>query len=337
MRVGRSAFLLAVLMIVVPRLAGAAVVKDNLYGVKVVGSGTAWAVGNFGSIYHSANGGQTWDARESGTKNPLFSVDFADPLHGWIVGKSSTILATSDGGTTWKPQRSAIPPEKHLFKVVAVDARTVWVVGDWGAIAVTHDGGEHWEDRSISDDVVLYDVSFPDPDHGFVSGEFGTVLATRDGGRTWEKRVTGTEKTLFGLHFTTPETGWAVGIDGLLLRTRDGGDTWTVQRGVAQAEVLEELGFLEAMKNPGLYAVRVAGNQGVIVGDTGTVLVSSDGGESWTRLELPGKEGLAWLRDVSLSPEAEGVVVGAGGFALRVDRGVVTMPNGRRAIPADTP
>src|SRR5207249_5012400 len=270
----------------------AVVVKDNLYGVKAMSASEAWAVGNFGSIYHTTDAGKTWEARASGTKVPLFAVDFADAEHGWIVGKSSTILATADGGKTWKPEKSVIPPEKHLFNLKAIDARTVWVVGDWGAIATTHDGGATWEDRSLADDVVLYAVSFPDPEHGFIAGEFGTLLATADGGRTWEKRPVGTEKTLFGVSFATPEKGWAVGIDGLM-----------------------------------------AGQQGVVVGDTGNLMTTADGGETWTARELPEKQRLVWLRGVSLLPDGSaGFAVGAGGCMAAIDHGQIVLPaNGRRA------
>src|SRR5438046_3428774 len=144
----------------------------------------AWAVGNFGSIYHTADAGKTWEARDSGTKVPLFAVDFADAAHGWIVGKSSTILATADGGKTWKPEKSAIPPEKHLFNVKVIDARTVWVVGDRGAIATTRDGGATWEDRSMGDDVVLYPVALRDAQHGFIAGRVANLVATAAVGRS---------------------------------------------------------------------------------------------------------------------------------------------------------
>jgi photosystem II stability/assembly factor-like uncharacterized protein len=321
------------LALLLPAIVGAAVVKDNLYGVKALSPTDAWAVGNFGSIYRTTDGGQTWESHESGTRNPLFGIDFADADNGWAVGKSSLILHTADGGRTWKPQKSAISSEKHLFRVKAVDARTAWAVGDWGALTVTHDGGATWEDRSLGDDVVLNDVSFPDADHGFVVGEFGTVMATSDGGKTWEKRPTGTDKTLFGVYFATPDRGWAVGIDGLILRTTDAGRSWTVQRGVAHAEALDEVGFLDVMKNPGLYAVSVAGKSGIVVGDTGTILVSTDGGDTWSRLELPGQEGLSWLRDVSLLPGTQGFGVGAGGFAFRVDQGQVSVPRAA-GVPA---
>src|SRR2546425_9140467 len=128
---GRHAAALASIVagvLALPAGARAVVVKDNLYGVKAMSASEAWAVGNFGSIYHTADAGKTWESRESGTKVPLFAVDFAaGGQDGWIVGKGSLVLHSGDGGKTWKAQRSAIPPEKHLFNVHAVDARTVWV------------------------------------------------------------------------------------------------------------------------------------------------------------------------------------------------------------------
>src|SRR5437773_616085 len=229
---------IVVAVLALPAGAGTLAVKDNLYGVKAMSASEAWAVGNFGSIYHTADAGKTWEARDSGTKVPLFGIDFADAEHGWIVGKSSTILATADGGKTWKPEKSVIPPEK----------------------------------------------------------------------------------------------GWAVGIDGLILRTRDAGQTWEVQHGALAIESLEELGFLETLKNPGLYDVRMAGQQGVVVGDTGNLMTTADGGETWTARELPEEERLVWLRGVSLLPGGSaGFAVGARGFMAAIDHGQIALPaNGRR-------
>jgi photosystem II stability/assembly factor-like uncharacterized protein len=323
--------------------AHALVVKDNLYGVKAMSTSEAWAVGNFGSIYHTTDAGRTWTASDSGTKFPLFAVDFANAQDGWIVGKSGLILHTADGGKTWASQRCPIPPEKHLFNVKAVDARTVWAVGDWGAMTVTHDGGQTWEDRSLgtitvkveetpqrtmntlTDDVILYDVSFPDAQHGFVTGEFGTLLVTADGGKTWERREVGTEKTLFGVCFVSPDEGWTVGIDGLILHTRDGGRRWDVQHGAAEAGSIEDLGFLETLRNPGLYAVQVNGSYGVVVGDTGKLMISTDAGKTWTPRELPEKQRLVWIRSVSLLPGTQGFAVGANGFTAGLDHDRVVL------------
>jgi photosystem II stability/assembly factor-like uncharacterized protein len=330
-------------------LTHAAVLRDHLYGVKALSPTEAWAVGNYGAIYHTANGGQSWDPRDSGTKSPLFSIDFGDAQHGWAVGRSSEIRATADGGKTWSAQKSPLESSKHLFKVDAVDARTAWAVGDWGAVVVTTDGGATWQDRSLPklkvlagerpdrqenlvlEDVVLYDVSWPDAQHGYIVGEFATLLATADGGATWVKRTLPTEKTIFGVEFATPDEGWLVGIDGLVLHTTDAGRTFTVQHGNPQPATIDELAFNDALKNPGMYAVSVVGKTGIVVGDTGTILVSGDGGRSWTRRVLPDRERYSWLRDVSLVAGDTGVVVGAKGMSGAVRGGEITLSDGGKA------
>src|SRR5947208_7867186 len=80
------------------RPASSAVLRDNLYDVKAVDGREAWAVGNFGAIYHTADAGKTWQPRDGGTRFPLFGIDFAPragagpgegPGEGWIVGKAS--------------------------------------------------------------------------------------------------------------------------------------------------------------------------------------------------------------------------------------------------------
>ncbi|TMA64075.1 MAG: hypothetical protein E6J69_15980, partial [Deltaproteobacteria bacterium] len=73
---------------IVARPAAAVALRDNLYDVKALDAREAWAVGNFGAIYYTADGGKTWQPRESGTKSPLFGVDFAGRRDGWVVGKS---------------------------------------------------------------------------------------------------------------------------------------------------------------------------------------------------------------------------------------------------------
>jgi len=327
----------------------AAELRDNLFGVRALSATEAWAVGNFGVIQHTTDGGKTWREVDSGTRLPLFSIDFGDAQHAWAVGKSALVLRTEDAGKTWKTQTTPLSIEKHLFKVRAVDANTAWGVGDWGTIIATKDGGATWQDRSlgvtpvktesvpgrttttITDDIILYDVSFPDPQHGFIVGEFGTLLVTADGGATWMRREMPTEKTLFGADFDTPDRGWVVGMDGLVLRTDDGGHTWEVQHGKPETAGVEDINFRETLKNPGMYAVRVEGDYGVVVGDVGMVLTSSDGGRTWARRELPDEDRLVWLRDVSLAPGAGGFAVGAAGFDARVERADVVLPDGRRS------
>src|SRR5206468_704600 len=227
----------------------------------------------------------------------------------------------------------ALAVKDNLYGVKAMSASEAWAVGNFGSIYHTSDAGKTWEARDSGTKVPLFGIDFADAEHGWIVGKSSTILATADGGQSWEQHPVGTEKTLFGVSFATPEKGWAVGIDGLILRTRDGAQTWEVQHGTLAVGSLEELGFLETLKNPGLYDVSMSGQQGVVVGDTGNLMTTVDGGENWTARELPEKQRLVWLRGVSLLPDGSaGFAVGAGGFMAAIDHGQIVLPaNARRA------
>lgn len=301
-----------------PRAAHASKVVENLYAAKLIDSQNGYVVGAFGAVFHTSDGGRTWEAQKTPTQEYLFSVDFSSPQHGVAVGKDGTILTTEDGGATWTTRDSGT--ERNLFSVVYAAPQHVWAVGDWGTVLESKDGGATWSNRSLKDDVVLTSQSWPDEQHGFIAGEFGTVHRTEDGGATWKKTETGTDKTLFGVAFPTPQNGWAVGIDGIILRTKDGGATWALQRGNLTTGSLEALGFMEALRNPGLYDIRFANSTGYIVGDIGMMLVSSDGGETWTERKLPAEMSLFWLRGVSVAPDGHALVVGANGLTAIAEK-----------------
>ena len=77
-----------------------------------------WAVGDAGTIMHSADAGVTWQVQTSPTKVSLGSVQFVGATEGWAaggdsrdaggMGKSSNgvILHTTDGGAIWTVQAS---------------------------------------------------------------------------------------------------------------------------------------------------------------------------------------------------------------------------------------
>ena len=307
----------------VARASDTARIVENLYGAKLLDGQHGWVAGAFGAIYKTSDGGKTWAAQPTPTLDNLFSVDFSSPTDGVAVGKSGIILTTDDGGKTWIKRDSAT--QKNLFSVVYAAPKHIWAVGDWGAVVESTDGGATWADRSLNEDVVLTSQSWPDEQTGYLAGEFGTIEKTTDGGKSFGKVATGTEKTIFGVAFRTPKDGWAVGIEGLVMRTTDGGQTWQAQRGALEAQSLEQLGFLEAMKNPGLYDIRFTGDYGYIVGDIGMILVSTDRGETWTERKLPSEMSLFWLRGVSAASGDRALVVGSSGLAVTVEKDKVRL------------
>lgn len=188
---------------------------DDLYAVSAPSEQKVVAVGYWGAVYHSEDGGQTWAKGATGTKSLIYNVSMADEQRGWAVGQRGLILRTEDGGHTWEPQENVKQVQgTHLFGLHAVDANTAWAVGEWGTRIFTDDGGLSWQDRSLTidefhpqfvwlapvdqervrkgekvyEDVGLNDVyCLPRPSqHCWIAGEFGYIFRSENLGVAWE-------------------------------------------------------------------------------------------------------------------------------------------------------
>jgi hypothetical protein len=66
-----------------------------------------WIAGAPGTcVFHSPDGGQSWQVFRTEQTVPLRSLHFIDEYRGWAVGSLGTILHTRDGGQSWRVQRS---------------------------------------------------------------------------------------------------------------------------------------------------------------------------------------------------------------------------------------
>lgn len=72
--------------------------------VSVVGN-NVWAGGNSGALFHSIDGGETWNQRPlAGKTGTIVSIHFSDIQHGVVISDSGGRWSTSDGGVTWNRQ-----------------------------------------------------------------------------------------------------------------------------------------------------------------------------------------------------------------------------------------
>ncbi|MEX0839096.1 MAG: YCF48-related protein [Parvibaculum sp.] len=115
----------------------------------------------------------------------------------------------------------------------------------------------------------LFDVVF-DGARGVAVGSGGTVLESDDGGKSWTHGVRpDTELALLGV-VAKGDRRFVVGQSGQVFRST--GRAWT---------------SLESGTEERLFAVALGdGRSVVVVGAFGTILVSRDDGESWSRVEL---------------------------------------------------
>jgi photosystem II stability/assembly factor-like uncharacterized protein len=114
----------------------------NLYSISYGDADHVWAVGEFGIVIASSDGGVTWQQQHTPVENTLFGVRFIDAKRGWAVGVDSLILRTEDGGATWTVQHA--PTSQRSLYDVAVRGQNGWIVGDAGTVFKTSDGGATW-------------------------------------------------------------------------------------------------------------------------------------------------------------------------------------------------
>ena len=278
-----------------PVLAAAASASDVVYSVEsakaskslmldVVHAGKRLvAVGDRGHILYSDDQGTSWTQAKVPTRQLLTSVFFVDDQHGWAVGHDAQILASEDGGVTWTKQFEDLKRESPLLDVWFQDANSGFAVGAYGALLATSDGGKHWEDVSDrldnEDQFHLNGIAAVKDAGLFIVGEQGSMFRSADWGQTWEKLEGPYEGSLFGVIGTAQaNTLLAYGLRGNLFRSIDFGTTWepvelqatrgTLEFGLSGATLLDDGSI-------------------VIVGNGGSVVRSTDNGETFSVFNRP--------------------------------------------------
>ena len=152
-----------------------------------------WAVGQWGVIIATVDGGETWTLQRSDTSidQPLFSVYFKDAQHGWAVGLWSLLLATDDGGHTWKVSKLPPPPgggkaDRNLYRIFADRSGTLFIAAEQGVVLRSRDSGVTWEYRQTGNKGSLWTGTASADGTIFVGGLLGHLYRSRDGGDTWE-------------------------------------------------------------------------------------------------------------------------------------------------------
>lgn len=57
-----------------------------------------WAVGRYGLLLATRDGGKTWERQDAGTKQHLFRLEVLDSRTAWAMGHHGAVLATGSGG-----------------------------------------------------------------------------------------------------------------------------------------------------------------------------------------------------------------------------------------------
>lgn len=217
------------------RQAGSVPVSSTLTAVSFANAREGWAVGHWGVILHTADGGETWSVQRTDTAEdrPLFSVHFFNPSEGVAVGLWSLVLLTRDGGRHWEVVELPAPPEggkadRNLFKAFASPSGSLFVAAERGLVLRSDDRGQSWRYLSTGykgsfwSGLALADGTL------VVAGLRGTLYRSGDDGRTWASVTSGSKSSLTDL-VQVGDRLIGVGLDGVQVESTDRGHTfsWT--------------------------------------------------------------------------------------------------------------
>jgi photosystem II stability/assembly factor-like uncharacterized protein len=153
-----------------------------LYDVQFPTAQQGWAVGEFGVILATADGGKTWTVQKSPVETTLFGVHFTDAQNGWATGIEQVLLHTSDGGQSWR--KSEVPGRKGFvlgIYDVAVQGKIGWAIGDSGLLLRSTDGGETWTRVDLPIKLVGHwfrGIALTPGASGIIVGSEGEILLT---------------------------------------------------------------------------------------------------------------------------------------------------------------
>jgi photosystem II stability/assembly factor-like uncharacterized protein len=195
-----------------------------------------WAVGQWGVILATADGGETWTLQRSDTSidQPLFSVYFKDARHGWAVGLWSLMLETEDGGHTWTVAKLPPPPgaskaDRNLFHIFADRSGTLFIAAEQGLVLRSRDGGASWEYRQTGNKGSLWTGASSADGTVFVGGLLGHLYRSRDGGDTWEAIDSASTGSITSL-VTKGDRVQGVGLDGFVIEGTSTADRFTAHQ-----------------------------------------------------------------------------------------------------------
>lgn len=281
----------------------------------VCGNGTLSPAANKDGVWHTQDGGLTWQRVSSRQFDDLW---FVDAQTGWALADraKATLWRTSDGGATWSQQSLPEPVPEHVSKVRFMDGRHGAIAaGQYGQnhggfVILTADGGATWTSRRLTE-APLQSVFFVDAQEGWAVGD-QDVLHTADGGRTWQVQLHAGNGALAmrDVWFSDRLHGCALSWSpGRLWRTADGGRTWQVTWKDGSAVELGALTFLSARLG---VAVGIDYGRESSALTAGLILVTRDGGTTWSRMYLGGVSSLS--RVVAAGPKT--VVASGGGVVV---------------------
>ncbi len=255
-----------------------------VYTMPYNGINTLWFInensgyGCGGSIYKTTNGGLNWFMIYN-TFWTTNSIQFLDTNTGFVTYNHDPIFGgvfkTTDAGANWVDIQDFFAA-KELDCVDFIDLNTGFVEGLDGnpgpsTIYKTTNGGINWDHLIWLVGPSITGIHFCNNDSGFCVQRGGAIWYTSNGGdNNWFPIGYGVLNDFHVVSYDTIyETGWSYD-SNYIMRTTNTGTTWE-----KQYNILDTPFFHVQLRS--MYFINR--NTGYVVGDSGTILKTTNGGE----------------------------------------------------------
>ncbi|MFK5857520.1 MAG: T9SS type A sorting domain-containing protein, partial [Bacteroidota bacterium] len=284
---------------------------------------TGWAVGDFGVVIKTLDGGESWTLQNSTTENNIVDVFFINHDLGWASSINYTnppygtlLLKTINGGVDWVSE-TYLDENIFINCIFFLDTLVGWMGGSPHAIVGTTDGGINWQQAAVDTSTLAFfpvlSIKFYDDQYGYASGGLfdiaGVTWRTNNGGELWYAIdvMDAPADEVHVLHLFDsinvmgaggdPDFGYGVG----LIRTHNGGVNWDYEELIIQGNAVD----IDFVNEAEVWAP---------LGPLRTFIYSIDTGTIWTQIPTPESSA---IYDVMFPDSLHGYAVGNDGVMLR--------------------
>lgn len=279
-----------------------------IHALQFFGSKNGFGFGAQQLVVKTDNRGGIWSASVNPGQPDILSVSFpGQNPSGWACGSKGFLAQTNDSGKTWIPKNSPAL-ETTLLDISFQNSQQGLLVDTLGRLFYTSNGGQTWTQSTSPgmDAFRVRCVGWNANGQPIAGGDSSKIAFSPDGGANWtiQKQANRGPIAFRKIRFFGSNIGFAIGDSGLLYKTFNSGLNW-VSAVSKSKSTFYDIGF----------AFSINEKLGWIVGKTGALLATQDGGNSWAQIRSGTKEDLLC---VSMMNEYRGWIGTRSGALIQV-------------------
>lgn len=196
------------------------VTTNDYYDLVRINNDTLMAVGFFGRLEKSFDGGKTWEFYRFLDFISLKSISVSRDDNIFITDQQGKIRLSQDKGKTWNIVYSS--ESKRSITDIEFNNDSIGIAAGYDQIIRSTDGGMNWHEISIPGCGQLYALTFASANKVYLCSS-NKIFVSTNAGLTWKEQYTNYSLSINDIKFFNDSTGFFCANDGWIARTDNGG------------------------------------------------------------------------------------------------------------------